>query len=499
MKEVAGKMDISFTVNITLKSFKQAITSPEKLQWQDAIQTKLCNMKDMGVYNILPMLRGTHVLGGRWVFVKKPATGNTPVQFKARYVARVITICGVRGWYINSFDFVAAYLNAKIDTNIWVRPPDGLHIPSGFSFKLRKALYGTRQAGYCWWQWVAARLTTLGYTASDLNKSLYMHESRKAMIWLHIDDSIIAMEDKQLLLQLHDELGKSFKLKWEDTVKSIVGINVLWTNGGYKLCQQQIIESIIENAWDSTPSTKMPLPAKCNLVTLHDDKELTDARDYIGVVGALSYVATGTRPDIAYAVNLLARHAARPGRDHWRCLQHFLGYVHHTKQLSLCLEPQHRGLQLNVLSDASWGGEFSRSTHGFLAQVNGCSVSWCAKRLVTVASSSCHTEVMAPGMAARHGKWIKNLLDNMLGTPTLLRLLCNNSSTIQIVTDSSSNKWTKHSDREFFITNQILRDGTATLEWIPNTEKKADALTKALESVSHQHPTCLMLFRAGNG
>ncbi|MBW0503570.1 hypothetical protein O181_043285 [Austropuccinia psidii MF-1] len=293
----------------------------------------------------------------------------------------VLTICGVRGWYVNSFDFVAAYLKAEIDTDIWVRPPNGLHIPSGFGCKLLKALYGTGQAGYCWWQCMTVRLTTLGYTASDFEKSIYMPKSRKSIIWHHVDDSIIAAEDKRLLLQLRDEL-----------------------------------KLIVENAWDGTPSTKTPLPAKCNLVTLPINEEVTRARDYIGAVGALSYVATGTRPDIAYAVSLLAR----PGKHHWRCFQHLLGYVYHTKHLSLCLEPQHRGLQLDVFLDASWGGKFSWSKHSFLAQVNGCSVSWCAKRLVTVAASSCHTEFMALGMAARHGKWMKNLLDDMLGMPTPL-------------------------------------------------------------------------------
>ncbi|MBW0541385.1 hypothetical protein O181_081100 [Austropuccinia psidii MF-1] len=117
-KETVGKMDISFMVNglslgdftkeaamesqdkiaadllvmtmnmVTPKSFKQAITSPKKSQWQDMIWTELCNMRDMGVYNILPIPKGAHVLRGGWVFVNKPGTGNTPARFKARYVAR---------------------------------------------------------------------------------------------------------------------------------------------------------------------------------------------------------------------------------------------------------------------------------------------------------------------------------------------------------------------------------------------------------------------------
>ena len=38
---------------------------------------------------------------------------------------------------------------------------------------------------------------------------------------------------------------------------------------------------------------------------------------YLSVVGALMYLANSTRPNIAFAVNLLARHNATPVRRHW--------------------------------------------------------------------------------------------------------------------------------------------------------------------------------------
>ncbi|MBW0473447.1 hypothetical protein O181_013162 [Austropuccinia psidii MF-1] len=199
-----------------------------------------------------------------------------------------------RNWYIDIFYYVAAYPNVEIDNNIWDRPPDGLHVPPGFGCKLHKALDRTKQAGYCWWQCVEARLEMLGYSASNLDKSLYMHKSRKAMIWLHVDNGIIAAADEGLLLQLRKEL-----------------------------------------------------------VTLPTNAKTTHAKDYIGTVGALSYAATGTSPDIAYTVNLLARHASRPGADHWKCLQHLLGYVHNTRSLSLCPEPRKKEPQLDVFSDGS--------------------------------------------------------------------------------------------------------------------------------------------------
>ena len=38
---------------------------------------------------------------------------------------------------------------------------------------------------------------------------------------------------------------------------------------------------------------------------------------YLSAIGALMYLANSTRPDIAFAVNLLARHSVQPTQRHW--------------------------------------------------------------------------------------------------------------------------------------------------------------------------------------
>ena len=56
---------------------------------------------------------------------------------------------------------------------------------------------------------------------------------------------------------------------------------------------------------------------------------------YLSAVGALMYLATCTRPDIAYAVGVLARFNSDPGEAHWKAVKHLLRYLHKTLDCEL--------------------------------------------------------------------------------------------------------------------------------------------------------------------
>ncbi|MBW0588006.1 hypothetical protein O181_127721 [Austropuccinia psidii MF-1] len=240
----------------------------------------------MEIYKVSPLPTGQHMLGGGWIFVKEPATQSTPVLFKARYVARgnrkaknefgltfvptatftslqlLLKIVGLRRWYVNFFDFFAAYINANIEEEIWAGPPGGLTVPPGFGFKLQKALYST---------------------------SLYINESKKAIFWLHVDDGIIMAEEPTILTKIKLALGELLKLKWADGCCLIIGVDITAVDRSFDLNQGRLIQSIINATWDDTP-----LLAKCNLSTLQEHEEVKKQKEYIRAVGALSYVEVGT-------------------------------------------------------------------------------------------------------------------------------------------------------------------------------------------------------------
>ena len=48
---------------------------------------------------------------------------------------------------------------------------------------------------------------------------------------------------------------------------------------------------------------------------------------YLSAIGALLYLENCTRPDIAFAVNLLARFSASSTRRHWYGIKHIFRYL----------------------------------------------------------------------------------------------------------------------------------------------------------------------------
>ena len=67
-----------------------------------------------------------------------------------------------------------------------------------------------------------------------------------------------------------------------------------------------------------------------------DTKEIEDSEfHYLSAIGSLLYISGCTRPDIAAAVGILARHGATPGTEHVKAAKHLIQYVYRTRKLGI--------------------------------------------------------------------------------------------------------------------------------------------------------------------
>ena len=66
-----------------------------------------------------------------------------------------------------------------------------------------------------------------------------------------------------------------------------------------------------------------------------EEEEVIDKDRYLTTVGSFTYLTNHTRPDIAFATSILARHSQSPTMRHWNGVKHLLRYLKGTSNLGL--------------------------------------------------------------------------------------------------------------------------------------------------------------------
>lgn len=121
-------------------------------------------------------------------------------------------------------------------------------------------------------------------------------------------------------------------------------------------------------------------------------------KPYRQLLGALMWAQAATRPDLSFAITLLAHFQSNPGPPHWKTPLHVLAYVKATLDYKIVYSRSLGGSITPVgYIDADYGGDLDtrRSTSGYIFLMARGPVSWSSKRQQTVALSTIKAEYMA--------------------------------------------------------------------------------------------------------
>ena len=228
-----------------------------------------------------------------------------------------------------------------------------------------------------------------------------------------------------------------------------------------------------------TPGTELS-----QLVPTESEKASMQTVPYLSAVGALQYLATMTRPDIAYAVSYLGRFNHNPHPDHWTAVKHVLCYLKGTKDYKLVYYHSDDPELFVTYSDADHGGckKTGRSTGGYVTLVGGGAVGWSSKRQAFVTLSSTEAEYVAAVEAGKEIMWMRSILQEF-GYPQSLAssLMIDNQSGIDVAKNPEHHGRMKHLDLRFYWLREKVEEGIMAPLYISSSENVADLFTKAVQ------------------
>jgi hypothetical protein len=166
-----------------------------------------------------------------------------------------------------------------------------------------------------------------------------------------MDNGLVVSNSPVALDKLRHNLTQHLEGKWQEGVSQIVSPNVWHHSSGIHLKQNLLATRVVSTYHQRTIHQNTPLP---NISLTTSNSKPVDTSSFRSVLGSLMYLACGTRPDISFAVRLLARFSNNPSEDHWKALNHLIGYVQKNPRRGVKLKPGSPSVPLYV--DARWGG-----------------------------------------------------------------------------------------------------------------------------------------------
>lgn len=337
----------------------------------------------------------------------------------------------VQDWDIHGVDVASAFLNGKVEEELYMRQIPGYEDGTGRVYRIRGSLYGLRQAPRIWERTFHDKVSKLGYrkTPSDSSVYTWIQGGVMAILAVYVDD-IAIFTTKGHVDGVKAELMGLFEMRDLSELSSFLGFKISRnrSEGSLTLSQPKYLRSIVEKMGlsDANPVV-LPMVPGTQLRAYEGPK--VDF-PYAAKIGELLYAALGTRPDIAFAVQHLSQFTKNPGPEHVAAVKHLYRFVKGTPDKGITFL-RSAGLEIRAYLDADWAQSLvdQKSISGHVFTQAGGAISWGSKKQVSVALSSLEAEYVALSLATRHCVWLKQLsLD--IGTPI--------SSPIPVYTDSAS-------------------------------------------------------------
>ncbi|PKU78146.1 putative mitochondrial protein [Dendrobium catenatum] len=355
-------------------------------------------------------------------------------------------------------------------------------------YRLRKAIYGLRQAPRQWYTTFTSYLLKLGFTHSQADPSLLLLHRDRIQIYLlvYVDDILLTGNDTKTMTALVNQLKSQFTMKDLGTAHQFLGLRIDTHPDKYFMSQSVYAQSIINIAeLQKCNSVANPCTNKLPVIS-SDAVPCFSLPVYRQLIGSLQYL-TLTRPDIAYAVNMLSQHMHKPEIQHTILLKKLIKYIKGT--IAFGLPITRSTLLLRTFSDADWASDplTRKSTSGFCTFLGNTLVSWTVKKQPTVSRSSTESEYRALASATADTIWIKRLLvEFRIPHVSPVDIFCDNTSTITLANNPVFHARTKHIEIDQRFVRDHIQTGTIRLLPICTVDQVADILTKPLATKRFQ-------------
>nr|GEY30150.1 retrotransposon protein, putative, Ty1-copia subclass [Tanacetum cinerariifolium] len=290
-------------------NYKAAMLDPDKVIWQGAMDEEMNSMKVMKVWIVVDLPPSAKVVRSKWLYKKKTDMDGKVHTYKARLIAKgctqtygidyeetfslvadirairiLISIASYYDYEIWQMDIKTAFLNGRLDEDIYIEQPEGYVDPKypNRVCKLQRSIYGLKQASRQWNKRFDEEIKKFGFIQNRNEPCVYRKASGSDVVFLILYD----LGEAAYILGI--------KI-YRDRSRRLIGLS-----------QSAYIDKILKK-YNMHNSKKGYLPMEVKhdssnelCASTPEDVAYMKKVPYALAVGSIMYDVRCTRPDVAF-------------------------------------------------------------------------------------------------------------------------------------------------------------------------------------------------------
>jgi hypothetical protein len=353
-------------------------------------------------------------------------------------------------------------------------------------WRLRRALYGLREAALRFQEFLESLIVALGFTVCVAEPTIYHHIEKGIRVVVHTDDPLASGPTELVVNEFFDKLAEHVAIKGRYVLgpEPIVYLGSTLQRFGSTIVERSkpgYMEGILEAAGmtDCKP---------VNTSGVRPDLEQPGAEDLLGaedhslyrrLCGKIQY-AVPRRPDVMYPLKELGRRLSSPREADMKCLKHLLRYIRGTVDIALVHKSERDFKRLRGSTDTDWAGcrETRKSTCCGIIRWCGVIITCYARTESVLAQSSPEAEYLGAVVLAAEMLYIAELI-RFMGFKTQIEIECDASSAIAMASRRGLGR-VRHMELKWLWLQQLVSTKKVRIVKVPGTENAPDIGTKHL-------------------
>ena len=263
----------------------------QDVDWVNSMHEELHQFVRNDVWELIPRPKGVNVIGTKWVFKNKSNEPGTIIRNKSRLVAQgythvegidfyetfapvarlesIKTLLAIVShlnfkWY--RMDIKSAFLNKMLQEEVYVEQPKGFvdpHRPDDV-YKLKRALYGFKQAPKAWYDRLTTYLIEHGFKKGFSDTTLFIQKDKNYFVvaQIYVNDIVFGAINDSLAESFADEMKKIFEMSMVDELTYFLGLQVKQIDFGIYINQAKYARNLVKRfGLEKAAHAKTPMVA----------------------------------------------------------------------------------------------------------------------------------------------------------------------------------------------------------------------------------------------